>query len=97
VIERRSDGSLILSIIVSPNAPQTEIVGLFNSALKVKIHAPPVDGKANEEVVRFFAELLELPQRSVKIHSGETSKSKRIRIVGKTEQQLINAVTVAEP
>jgi len=76
------------NIRVHPRARRNAIDGRIGDALKVSLTAPPVDGKANEAVIRFFAELLQLPRSSVTIAAGETSRNKVIRVVGLTPAEL---------
>lgn len=73
---------VLLRLHCLPNAPKTQIVGIHGESLKLKIHAPPVDGKANLEIIRFFAEELGLPKNRLDILSGEKSKGKSLRIQG---------------
>lgn len=84
------DGAVTLRIRVQPRARRTEIVGEHAGALKLKIAAPPVDGKANEECRRFLAKLLGVSTGSVEILSGESSRDKVVRI-DKTSAERINA------
>jgi uncharacterized protein (TIGR00251 family) len=70
------------AIKVQPRAKRNAIVGELGDALKVALTAPPVDGKANEACVEFFAEVLRVPRSAVMIASGQTSRSKVIRVVG---------------
>jgi len=72
----------VLAIKAIPNAPRSEVVGWLGDALKVKVHAPPVEGKANEELCSFLAEKLELPKRAVSVLRGDTSRQKSVRIDG---------------
>ncbi len=65
---------------VVPNAPKTEIVGAYGEGLKVKVKAPPLDGKANEELVKFFAKHHGISRNSVRIITGDTSRDKLIEI-----------------
>ena len=74
--------SCTLEIKAIPNAPRSEVVGWLGNALKVKVHAPPVEGKANEALCRFLAETLGLPKRAVSIARGDTSRQKVVRIEG---------------
>lgn len=78
------NGSIVFSIRVIPRASKSEIVGEHDGALKVRICSPPVDGAANAEVIKLFAKHFGVSKSSVLIVSGETSKSKRIRIDGLT-------------
>ncbi len=70
------------AIKVHPRARKNAITGTVGDALKVALTAPPVDGKANQAVLEFFAELFAIPRSSVTIASGETSRLKRICISG---------------
>jgi len=69
-----------LKFHIQPNAKKNEIVGLHGDAIKVKLKAPPVDGKANEELVKFLAEELGIARSSVMIVAGETSRTKLIEL-----------------
>lgn len=77
------DGVLLL-LHCLPNAPKTQVIGIHGEALKMKIHAPPVDGKANDEIVRFFADQLGIARNRVSIEAGGKSKGKKLRIQGLT-------------
>jgi uncharacterized protein (TIGR00251 family) len=77
-----------LEIKAVPNAPKSQVVGWLGDALKVKIHAPPVEGKANEALCAFLAEALDLPKRSVRLARGETSRKKIVEIEGLTLQEI---------
>lgn len=72
----------ILPIKAVPNAPRNEITGWLGDALKIKLHAPPVEGKANAELCTFLAQQLGLPKRAVSIATGNTSRLKRVSIEG---------------
>lgn len=74
------DDSLIISCHLQPKASKTEVVGLHGNALKVRIKAPPVEGKANAELIRFLAKEFAVSKRDVVLISGELSRQKRIRI-----------------
>jgi uncharacterized protein (TIGR00251 family) len=80
-VKDTSDGA-IFSIRVQPRAKRDAVSGELGEALKVSLTAPPVDGKANEACVRFFAEVLQVPRSSVTIAAGETSRNKVIRVRG---------------
>lgn len=69
-----------LSVLVVPNASITEIVGMHDGALKIRLAAPPVDGKANEELIRFLAKKLDLAPSEISINKGATGKRKRVDI-----------------
>ena len=71
---------MTFTVRVIPRSSTTEIVGEHDDALKIKLKSPPVDGAANEELIRFLSKLLAIPKASINIVSGETSRSKRIRV-----------------
>lgn len=79
-----SEYGLILKIKAVPNSSKNEVCGLLDNALKVKIKAPAVENKANEELVKFFSKLLKIPKSSVILKSGGTSKLKTLYIEGCT-------------
>jgi uncharacterized protein len=71
----------ILNLRVSPGAKRTSIEGPYGeNAIKLKVAAPPADGKANAEVERFLAELLDVPRSDVTIVRGATSRDKQVLI-----------------
>ncbi|MBK8478540.1 MAG: DUF167 domain-containing protein [Opitutaceae bacterium] len=72
----------ILEVKVSPNAPRSEIIGWLGEALKVRIKAPPVEGRANAALCELLAQKLALPRRAVTVITGETASRKRVRIEG---------------
>ena len=79
---------MTLTVQITPNAPRSEIVGWLGGRLKIKIKAPPVDGKANMELVRFLAEKFGVRQNSVHLLHGETAKTKLVEIEGADEAAL---------
>jgi uncharacterized protein (TIGR00251 family) len=78
VVEK--NGAVTFKVRAQPRASKTEIVGEYGGAIKLRIAAPPVDGKANEECRRFFARLFQLPLSQVEIVTGDSSRDKIIRI-----------------
>ena len=73
---------VILDIHASPRAARNQIQGLHGDALKVRLQAPPVDGKANETLVEYIAEVLDIPRRQIALISGETNRHKRLAVRG---------------
>lgn len=82
MISEQKDGSLLLSVYVQPGASKSEIVGPHNGSLKIRIHSPPVDGKANEALVQFLAKTLGVSKRSVEVIKGLTQRNKTVKLVG---------------
>ncbi len=70
------------AVRVHPRAKRNAITGEVGDALKLSLTAPPVDGKANDACIEFFANLLKVPRSSVTIAAGQTSRNKVIRVVG---------------
>lgn len=79
-----------LEIKAVPNAPRSEVVGWLGEALKVKVHAPPVEGKANEALCAFLAETLGLPKRAVQLDRGASSRKKIVMIEGISTEELLS-------
>jgi uncharacterized protein len=73
---------ITFAVKVHPRARKNAITGTVGDALKLALTAPPVEGKANQAVIEFFADLFEIPRSSVTIASGETSRNKIVRISG---------------
>ncbi len=86
-LRARADGSLLLALHVQPGAARTELTGLHGGALKLRLTAPPVDGKANKAAVDFIAALLRLPKSAVVIRSGLTSRAKTLLLTGIAEHE----------
>ena len=76
--------ALVLDLHVQPGAKRTEAAGRHGDRVKIRLAAPPVDGAANDELVRFVAEAFGVPKRNIEILSGATSRQKRVRITGAT-------------
>jgi len=79
-----ADGRITLTLHIQPGAKKTEVAGLHGEALKIRLAAPPVDGKANEALIKFVAETLRLPKSAVSLKSGQSSRHKVLEIVGTT-------------
>jgi hypothetical protein len=77
---------------VHPRAKKNAITGELGDALKVALTTPPIEGRANEACVEFFAKLLKVPRSSVTIASGQTSRNKVIRVAGISAAELRNRI-----
>lgn len=73
-------GNLLLNLHIQPGAKLTGFAGLHGESMKLRLAAPPVDGKANAALVAFLAAFCGVPKGSVELVSGVTSRSKRVRI-----------------
>ena len=80
--------TITITVRVVPRSSKTEIVGDHDGALKIKLKAPPVDGAANEELIRFLSKHFGVPKANVQIISGLTGRNKRIRLAGVASSQI---------
>ena len=83
-----SVGCVTFAVKIHPRAKNNAITGELGDALKLSLTAPPVEGKANEACIEFFAKLLKLPRSSITIAAGQTSRNKAIRVAGLSALQL---------
>jgi uncharacterized protein len=88
IAQNTKDGA-ILTVHIQPKASTTECVGIHGNALKIRVAAPPVDGAANDELIRFLAQTLSLPLAAVCIESGTGGRHKRVRLRGVTAERII--------
>ena len=79
-LHAQKDGAVLVDVHVMPNAAKTQAQGLHDSALRVRLHAPPVDGKANLALQAWLAERLDIPKSAVELLRGSTSRRKQLRI-----------------
>jgi uncharacterized protein (TIGR00251 family) len=89
-VKRSGDGT-ILAAFVQPRAARTAVAGVHGNALKVKVAAPPVDGKANDALREFVANSLGLPRSRVELIAGAGSRHKRLRISGMAPEAVAEA------
>ena len=85
---RETAEGLVVPLHVQARARCTELAGVHNGALKLKISAPPVDDAANRAVVEFFSELMGIPKSRIRIVSGLKSRDKVLRIAGASLRNL---------
>jgi len=83
---------VIFVVRVQPRASSDEVVGEFSGALKIRLRAPAVEGRANEALIDFLAHLLNTPKATVRILSGDRSRTKRIEIRGVSKAQIENLI-----
>lgn len=81
-------GGVTFSVRVQPRASRDEISGVVEGAIKIRLHAPAVENRANEALCEFLAALLKRPKSAVRILGGEHSRTKRVAIEGVTRQQI---------
>ncbi|MEN0057670.1 MAG: DUF167 domain-containing protein [Bdellovibrio sp.] len=77
-------GGVRLHLFIQPNAAKNEVIGPHDKELKIKIAAPPVESRANEELVEFLSELLSVPKRNIHVVRGETGRHKTVEVQGLT-------------
>lgn len=82
---------VVLALHVAPGAKRSEFAGAHGDALKVRLAAPAVEGKANAELIRFLADQFGVPQRNVLIVRGETSRAKTVRVIAPTKRPATGA------
>ena len=86
LIVQDTKAGVVLSVHIQPRASTTECVGIHGDAIKIRVAAPPVDGAANDELIRFLARQLSIPAASVQIQSGASGRHKRVLVIGSTAQ-----------
>lgn len=85
-----------LAIKAVPNAPRDGVVGWVGDALKVRIHAPPVEGRANDALCAFLAAQLGLPRGAVTVRRGDSSRQKLVAIAGLSREEAIRRLAAAK-
>jgi uncharacterized protein len=88
---RETAAGFEFQVHVLPRAKRSELSGLHNGALKMKITAPPVDDAANRAIVEFFSRLLDIPKSSIQILAGAKSRDKKIQIKGLVLSRFLDA------
>lgn len=80
-IRPQGDG-VVLTLHIQPGAKKNEVAGIHGEALKIRLAAPPVDGKANAALLAFVADTLQVAKARVSLVSGQTSRAKRVAVEG---------------
>ena len=86
---RESNEGLFLTVRVAPRSDRDEITGIHGDALKIRLNAPPVEGKANDRLVRFLGEHLKIPSAQIQIIRGFASREKRLIVTGLKSEELL--------
>lgn len=81
-----------MALYVQPGAAKSEISGEFNDRLKLRIKAPPVDGKANKAVIEFLAQLFGVAKGQIQIYRGTTGRNKTIQISGISIDRVVELI-----
>jgi len=85
---KESNGAVTFSVKVIPRASKNQIAGVEGDAIKIRLRAPPVDGKANDALIEFLADALNVRRAQVEIITGQTSRHKVVRVRGITATQI---------
>jgi len=86
-------GGVRLAVQIQPNAKKTEVVGVLDDALKIKLAAQPIEGKANEALVKWLAGALGVSRSAVTLTHGQTSKKKLLEVAGVTLEDVGRLLT----
>jgi uncharacterized protein len=89
VIARDSERGVVLTVHLQPNASRTECVGVHGDAIKIRVAARPIQGAANEELIRFIAERCSITRVQVQIQGGAETRRKRLCVRGVTAEVLV--------
>lgn len=84
---------VIVTVRAVPRASRNEIAGIVGNALKIRIQAPPLEGKANASLTKLLARTLDIPPRRITLIAGETSRDKRIEIRGMKADEVARRLT----
>ncbi len=95
IVQDTKDGA-ILTVHIQPKASSTECMGIHGDAIKIRVAAPPVDGAANDELIRFLARQLSISITSVQIHSGAGGRHKRVFVKGATAQMVMTRLNLGD-
>ncbi|MFM7102686.1 MAG: DUF167 domain-containing protein [Verrucomicrobiota bacterium] len=89
-VRTAGDGAVVVSLRVQPRASRTGLAGILDGqALRVRVAAPPVDSAANEALVRFLADALDLPRSAIQLRRGAASRRKEVAIHGRTAAEVV--------
>ncbi|MDD2443145.1 MAG: DUF167 domain-containing protein [Desulfotomaculaceae bacterium] len=91
---REEGGGVSFKVRVLPRASKDQLAGLYKDAVKIRLAAPPVEGKANEACRAFIAEVLSVPRSRVEIVSGLTGRNKLIKVTGVSAEKVLKAFLV---
>jgi hypothetical protein len=92
----RTEAGWLLSIWVQPGARSTEPAGILDGCLKLRLAAPPIEGRANDALLRWIAQRLSLPRRDVELTAGQASRRKRVRVTAALEADELARRLLAE-
>ena len=93
--QKQTDISATLSVRIQPRSSKNGVTRMEDGTLKIRLTAPPVDGAANEALVKFLSEALSVSKSQVEIVTGHTSREKRVKISGMSEADVIRLLNTA--
>ena len=85
---KESNGAVTFAVKVIPRASKNQIVGIEGEAIKIRLNAPPVEGKANDALIEFLADVLNIARGQIEIVTGQTARRKIVRVRGRTAKQI---------
>lgn len=94
---RETSEGLRLPVRVIPRAAKTEIQGIHGDALKIRLNSPPVEGKANQALLRYLSDELDIPRSQIQLTSGETGRNKILLITGLSKPELLRKIGLTNP
>lgn len=94
-VKRESADSILLTLYVQPGAKKSGVAGLHGNALKIRLCAQPVEGRANDCLLGMLAGLLGVPRSWITLASGATSRQKRVRVTGVADPALARLTSLA--
>jgi uncharacterized protein (TIGR00251 family) len=95
IILRDTPDGCIVPVRVHPGARRDDITGVHDGSLKISITTPPTDGRANETLIAFLAKRLRVPRARITLLTGATSRSKTLRIAGKSAAEIQAALSAS--
>lgn len=96
-LEADRDQGILLSVHVQPRASKNAFAGIHDGAVKLRITSPPVDGKANGQLIEILAKMFHVPKSEVTLASGQQSRRKRFRIAGVAYEAALKILEAAVP
>ncbi len=85
---KESNGAVTFAVKVVPRASKNQVAGIEGDAYKIRLNAPPVDGKANDALIEFLADTLNIRRAQIEIVTGQTSRHKIVRVRGVVAKQI---------
>jgi len=90
---KETENYVTFSVRVQPRSSKNEICGIYGDAIKIKLTSPPVEGEANEGLIKFLSDILKISKGQIEIISGHKSRTKSIKITGVTKEKVADLLT----